>query len=71
MDLSKYRIPLSELPKQTKKILDKEIKISEFKDYESSNEIITSGMEDGIYISKDSSYLIKCTTQMRLSLIHI
>ena len=49
MDLSKYRIPLSELTKQTKKILDKEIKISEFKDYESSNEIITSGMEDGIY----------------------
>ena len=28
MDLSKYSIPLSELPKQTKKTLDKEIKIS-------------------------------------------
>ena len=65
MDLSKYSIPLSELPEQTKKTLDKEIKISDFKGYESSNEIITSGMEDGIHISEDFSYLIKCTTQMR------
>ena len=39
MDLSKYSIPLSELPEQTK-TLDKEIKISDFKGYESSNEII-------------------------------
>ena len=58
MDLSKYSIPLFELPEQTKKTLDKEIKISDFKGYESSNEIITSGMEDGIHISKDFSYLI-------------
>ena len=65
MDLSKYSIPLSELPEQTKKTLDKEIKISDFKGYESSNEIITSGMQDGIHISEDFSYLIKCTTQMR------
>ena len=64
MDLSKYQIPLGNLPLPTEVILAKETIEFEFNDCTVSGEISNQELEDGIYKNKENSYFIKCTTQM-------
>ena len=64
MDLSKYNIPLSQLPLSAQKILNQRTMNQEFLDYHLSPEIVNSDLKDGIYKNQECSYFIKCTSDM-------
>tara|TARA_B100001758_G_scaffold225026_1_gene216784 strand:+ start:533 stop:1315 length:783 start_codon:yes stop_codon:yes gene_type:complete len=64
MDLSKYKIPLSELQDNKIQIINRKVIEREFIDFRNSNDLINlESVGDGIYKNKENSYLIKCTTE--------
>ena len=64
MDITKYQLPLGVLPKHCLDVIDKEVEVVDFPNFNETQKILNRPFNDGIYKNNENSFLLKCTTQM-------